>query len=143
MENSDVRWAQKVIDRWAIKKAVLAPRVTTISTMEEKILSGYQNNTVILYERAWDKQDLLGKILLLANPFGYHIQCVLGQKPDDDKAWELATELVLLEIELLATATGVEMTQLMRMKKINDLDDFAGGAAHKKGMELPDFWRRF
>ena len=132
MENSDVMWAQKVIDRWAIKKAVPAPRVTTISTMEEKMLSGYQNNTIILYERAWDKQDLLGKILLLANPFGYHIQYALGQKPDDDKAWELATELVLLEIELLATATGVEMTQLMKIKKINNMDDFAGGVARKK-----------
>lgn len=119
-----------------------APRVTTISTIKEKMLSGYQNNTIILYEKAWDKQKLLGKILLLAKPFGYHIQCASGIKPDDEKAWELARELVLLEFELLATATGVTMTQLMRMKKINDLDDFAVGAARKKGMELPDFWRR-
>lgn len=133
MENSDVAWAQKVIDRWAIKKAVPAPRVTTVSATKEKMLSGYQNNTIILYGKAWDKQDLLGKILLLANPFGYHIQCASGVEPDDEKAWELASELVLLEFELLADARGVTTTQLMKIKRVTDLDDSAGSATHKRG----------
>ena len=133
MENSDVIWAQNVVERWAIKKAVSAPRVITISITKEKMLSGYQNNTIILDEKAWDKEDLLGRILLLANPFGYHIQCASGIEPDDDKAWELATELVLLELELLETATGVTMTRLMRIKKINNLTILLEALPAKKG----------
>ena len=143
MEKADVIWAQNIVERWAIKKAVPVPRVTTISATKEKMLSGYQNNTIILYEKAWGKEDLLGKILMLANPFGYHIQCASGIGPDDEKAWELAHELVVTEVELLADARDVTTTRLMKTKRITDLDDSAGGTARKKGIKFPRFWRGF
>ena len=143
MENSDVTWAQKIVERWAIKKGVPAPRVTTIAATKEKMLSGYQNNTIILYEKAWDKEDLLGKILMLANPFGYHIYCASGIEPDNEKVWGLAHELVVTEVELLADARDVTTTRLMKTKRITDLDDSAGGTARKKGIRFPHFWRRF
>jgi hypothetical protein len=121
MEDRDVMWAQKVVDRWSIKKGVPAPKVTTISTSDENTLSGYQNSTIILNERALDKEDLAGKILLLADPFGYHIQCALGHEPDEEKADELARELVVYEVELWSDATGVQMRQLMKIKTISKL----------------------
>lgn len=121
MEDRDVTWAQNVVDRWSVKKEVPAPRVTTISTSEEIALSGYQNPTVILNEKAWDKQELVGKILLLADAFSYHAQCASGAEPDDEKASELAHELVLLEVELWSDATGVRMTRLMNIKTISKL----------------------
>ena len=121
MEDRDVTWAQNVVDRWSVKKAVPAPRVTTISTSEEIALSGYQNPTIILNEKAWDKQELVGKILLLADVFSYHAQCASGAEPDDEKASELAHELVLLEVELWSDATGVRMTRLMNIKTISKL----------------------
>ena len=121
MEDRDVMWAQKVVDRWSIKKAVPAPKVTTISTSDEITLSGYQDSTIILNERAWDKEDLAGKILLLADPFSYHIQCALGHEPDEEKADELARELVVYEVELWSDATGVKMTRLMNIKTISKL----------------------
>ena len=121
MEDRDVTWAQNIVDRWSVKKAVPLPRLTTISTSEEIALSGYQDSTIILNEKAWDKQDLLGKILLLADAFSYHAQCASGAEPDDEKVSELAHELVLLEFELWSEATGVRMTRLMKIKTINDL----------------------
>ena len=121
MEDRDVTWAQNVVDRWSVKKAVPAPRVATISTSEEIALSGYQNSTIILNEKAWNRQDLAGKILLLADPFSYHVQCASGTEPDDEKADELARELVVYEVELWSDATGVKMTRLMKTKTINNL----------------------
>ena len=121
MEDSDVTWARRVIERWAIRKAVPAPRVTTISTAKERMLSGYQNNAIILYEKAWDKEKLPGKIMLLADPFSYHIQCALGHEPDDEKADELARALAVYEVELWSDATGVKMTRLMKIKRISKL----------------------
>lgn len=121
MEDRDVTWAQNVVDRWSVKKEVPAPRVTTISTSEEIALSGYQNPTIILNEKAWDKQELVGKILLLADAFSYHARCASGAEPDDEKASELAHELVLLEVELWSDATGVRMTRLMNIKTISKL----------------------
>ena len=121
MEGRDVMWAQNIVDRWSVKKAVPAPRVTPISTSEKITLSGYQNSTIILNEKAWDKQDLAGKILLLADPFSYHVQCASGTEPDDEKADELARELVVYEVELWSDATGVKMTRLMKIKTISKL----------------------
>lgn len=121
MENRDVTWAQNVVDRWSVKKAVLVPRVTTISRSREIALSGYRDSTVIVNEKAWDKQDLAGKILLLADPFSYHVQCASGTEPDDEKADELARELVVYEVELWSDATGVKMTRLMKIKTISKL----------------------
>jgi len=120
MEDRDVTWAQNVVDRWSVQKEVPAPRVTTISTSEEITLSRYQDSTIIVNEKAWDKQELAGKILLLANPFSYHVQCASGTEPDE-KAWELARELVVLEVELWSEATGVRITRLMKIKTINNL----------------------
>jgi len=121
MEDRDVTWGQNVVDRWSVRNAVPAPSVTTISTSEEITLSGYRDSTVIVNEKAWDKQDLAGKILLLADPFSYHVQCASGAEPDNEKASELAQELVLLEFELWSDATGVRMTRLMKTKTINNL----------------------
>jgi len=121
MEDRDVMWAQKVVDRWSIKKAVPAPKVTTISTSDEITLSGYQDSTIILNERAWDKEDLAGKILLLADSFSYHIQCALGHEPDEERSDELARELVVYEVELWSDATGVQMRKLMKIKTISKL----------------------
>ena len=121
MENSDVTWDQNVIDRWSVKKAVPAPRVTTVSKSEEITLSGYQNSTIILNEKAWGKQELVGKILLLAQPFSRHVQCVSSTELDDKEESELAGELVLLEVELWSDATGVRMTRLMNIKTISKL----------------------
>jgi hypothetical protein len=32
MKDRDVAWAQNIVERWSVKKAVPAPMVTTIST---------------------------------------------------------------------------------------------------------------
>ena len=142
IERNDVLWAQRVIDRWAIKKAVPTPMVTTIATGDEIPLSGYLDSTIIVNGKAWNKNDILGKLLLLADAFSYHVQHVSGVAPDDEKASQLACELVLLEIELLADARGTNMTRVMNTKRIADLDASLGGAAHMKRTGVPRFWRR-
>ena len=132
MQDADLEWAQRVINRWSIKKAVPAPKVTMIPPCEEIPLSGYQASTVIVNQKAWDKEDLLGKIMLLANPFGYHVQRISGAETDDKEAWELAHELVVVEVELQADARGVSSTRLMRLKSIADLDAAAEAAKRKR-----------
>jgi hypothetical protein len=121
VEESDIAWAQNVVDRWSVKTAVPAPSVTTISTSKEITLSAYQNSTIIVSEKAWDRQNLSGKLLLLANPFGYHVQSFSNTKHNDERAWELIRELVVLEVELWSDATGVKMAQLMKIKTIKNL----------------------
>lgn len=121
MNNADVAWAQNVIDRWSVKKSVPAPTVTTIAKSEEIPLSGYIDFTIIVNGEAWVKHDMLEKILLLAKPFSYHVQCTSGAEFDKEKASELASELVLLEVELWSDATGVRMTRLMKIKPISKL----------------------
>ena len=62
-----------------------------------------------------------------------YIVSASGIKPDDGKAWELATELVLLELELLETATAIRMTRLIRITKINNLTTLLEALPAKKG----------
>lgn len=121
MQRGDLTWAQNVVERWAIREAVPAPKVTTILTSKEKLLSGYKINTIVLNEKAWDMLKMDGKILLLAQPFSYHVQYAFGTDTDDEKAHELALELVLYEIELWSDATGVKMTRLMNIKSVSKL----------------------
>lgn len=121
MKDADVAWAQNVVNRWSIKKSVPAPQVMAIPTSEEIPLSGYRDSTIILNEKAWDKLDLAGKLLLLADPFSHHVQCASGTVTTDEEMGELAGELVVLEVELWSDATGVGMTQLMRIKTISKL----------------------
>ena len=123
MQDGDVEWARNVVDRWSTKKAVPAPRVTTTPTSEEIALSGYQDSTIILNEEAWVKLELAGKLLLLADPFSYHVRCVSDTVNTDEEMSELARELIVLEVELWADATGVGMTKLMRMKSVGKLRD--------------------
>jgi hypothetical protein len=52
------------------------------------MLWGYKDATIILSEKAWDKQELPGRILLLADPFSYHVQWASGTEPNGKKAWE-------------------------------------------------------
>ena len=121
MKEGDLTWAQNVIDRWSVKKAVPPPMVTTIATGEEIPLSGYIDSTIIVNGKAWAKHDMLGKLLLLADAFSYHVQCVSGIESDDEKARELAGERVVLEVEVWADATGVQMTRLMKIRSISKL----------------------
>jgi hypothetical protein len=52
MKYGDLTWAQNFIERWAIRQAVPAPNVITISTNKEKLLSGYKTNTIFVNEKA-------------------------------------------------------------------------------------------
>lgn len=121
VQDLDMSWAQNVIDRWSVKKSVPAPSVTTIAMSKEIPLSGYIDSTIIVNEEAWIKHDMMGKILLLADGFTYHLQCTSGAEFDKERAFELTTELVLLEVELWSDATGVRATGLMKIKSISKL----------------------
>lgn len=121
MQDADVVWAQNVVDRWSTKKSVPAPRVTTIPTDEEVPLSGYRDSAIILNQKVWDKLDLAGKLLLLADPFSYHVRCASGTVTTDEEMSELARELIVLEVELWSDATGVRMTRLMKIEAISKL----------------------
>ena len=131
MQDTDVAWAKSVIDRWATKKAVPAPRVTTTAESETIELSGYQDSTIFVNGKAWDKLELAGKLLLLADPFSYHVRCVSDTVYTDKEMSGLARELIVLEVELWSDATGVAMTKLMRTKSVSKLVDLldVGSAA--------------
>ena len=131
MQENDVAWAQSVIDRWAIKKAVPAPRVKTTAESETIELSGYQDSAIFVNGKAWDKLELAGKLLLPADPFSYHVRCVSDAVNTDEEMSDLARGLIVLEVELWSDATGVAMTKLMRTKSVSKLVGLldAGSAA--------------
>ena len=121
MQDTDVGWAQRVVDRWSVKKSVPAPRVITVPTGMDIPLSGYLDSLIIVNEKAWDRLDFPGKLLLLADPFSYHVQCSSERITTDDEISQLASELVVTEVELWSDATGVRMTRLMSLKSISKL----------------------
>lgn len=98
--------------------------MTTTPKSEETALSGYQDSTIILNEKAWVKLELAGKLLLLADPFNYHVRCVSDSVNTYEEMSELARELIVLEVELRSDATVVGMTKLMRMKPVGKLIDW-------------------
>jgi len=120
MEDSGVMWAQNVVDRWAVTKAIPVPRVRMTSRMKQGMLGRYKDNTVFLYQKPWREDDLLGKILLLAHEFGHHIQKTLSLGFDEDSASVLGREFVDVELRILAEARGVTVATLMKMKEINN-----------------------
>jgi len=121
MRDADVEWAQNVVDRWSTKKGVPSPKVMSVPTSGEIKLSGYQDSTIIVNGRSWDRLELAGKLLLLALPFGHHVQAVSETVPDDNEIRDMTRELVVIEVELWSDATGVQMTRLMNMKSISKL----------------------
>ena len=120
MGNNDVIWARDVVARWATEKGIPSPRVRMISRIKQGILGRYKDNTIFLYQKTWDEDDLLGKILVLAHEFGHHIQHTLGMECGDDNASVLGRELVQLELREIAKAKGVTVRGLMKMKEINN-----------------------
>ncbi len=124
MQHDDLIWAQNVVERWAIRQAVPAPKVTTILTSTKELLSGYGDNTIVINENAWDKQKMDGKVLLLAKAFSYYIKYDFDPDRNDEKAHKLALELALYELELWSDATGVELMRLMNIKSVSKLRSF-------------------
>ena len=124
MQHDDLIWAQNVVERWAIRQAVPAPKVTTILTSIKELLSGYGDNTIVINENAWDKQKMDGKVLLFAKAFSYYIKYDFDPERNDEKAHKLALELALYELELWSDATGVELMRLMNIKSVSKLRSF-------------------
>lgn len=120
MEDSGVIWAQNIVDRWAVEKAISAPRVRMTSRMKQRMLARYKDDTIFLYRKSWCENNLLGKVLVLAHEFGHHIQKISGLETDEDNASELGREFVDLELRELAEVRGVTVADLMKMKEIND-----------------------
>ena len=120
MENTDVVWAQNVVERWSIEKAIPVPRVRMTSRMKKRMLGRYKDNTIFLYQKPWREDDLLGKILVLAHEFGHHIQHTASIQGDDDNASELGKEFVDQELRMLAEARGVTVAGLMKLKEVNN-----------------------
>jgi|GEM_PF-6408236 len=121
MQDSDLTWAQNVINGWATKKAAAAPTVTTIPESEEIPMSRCQDSKIIVNGEAWGKQELADKLLLLADPCICRLRCISDAVKADEEMSELAHELIVLDIELWSDATGVSMTKLMRMKDVKKL----------------------
>jgi hypothetical protein len=124
MSHDDWIWAQNVVERWAIRQAVPAPKVATVLTSTEELLAGYGDNTIVINENAWDKQRMDGKALLLAKAFRYYIKYDFDPDRNDEKAHKFALELALYELELWSDATGVELLRLMNIKSVSKLRSF-------------------
>jgi len=121
MQHDDWIWVQNVVERWAIKQAVPAPKVATVLTSTKELLSGYGDNTIVINENAWIKQKVDGKVLLLAKAFSYYIKYDFDPERNDEKAHKLALDLALHELELWSDATGVELLRLMSIKSVSKL----------------------
>ena len=121
MQHDDWIWAQNVVERWAIKQAVPAPKVATVLTSTKELWSGYGDNTIVINENAWDKQKMDGKVLLLAKAFSYYIKYDFDPERNDQKAHRLVLELALYELELWSNATDVELMRLMNIKSVSKL----------------------
>ena len=124
MSHDDWIWAQNVVERWAIRQAVPAPKVATVLTSTKEMWSGYGDNTIVINENAWDKQRMDGKVLLLAQAFSLYIKYDFDPDRNDQKAHRLALELALYELELWSDATGVELLRLMNIKSVSKLRSF-------------------
>lgn len=124
MQHDDFIWAQNVVEKWAIRQAVPAPKVAKILTSIKELLSGYGDNTIVINENAWDKQNMDGKVLLLAEAFSFYIKYAFDPERNDEKAHKFALELALYELELWSDATGVELLRLMNIKSVSKLRSF-------------------
>ena len=87
-------------------------------------MSGYGDNTIVINENAWDKEKMDGKVLLLAKAFSYYIKYDFDPERNHEKAYKLALELALYELELWSDATGVELLRLMNIKSLSKLRSF-------------------
>jgi len=121
MQYDDWIWTQNVVERWAIRQAVPAPKVATILTSTKELYSGYGDNIIVINENAWDKEKMDGKVLLLAKAFSFYIKYTFDTEGNNEKTHKFTLELALYELELWSDATSVELLRLMNIKSVGKL----------------------